>query len=331
MLGERIPFDEFGARFSTDGARHVSFAKKDLLMNPNFQMRDLALDFSTPKVMSVLNLTPDSFSDGGRFVSDAHIDLDRALEAALEMERDGASLIDVGGESTRPNAEPVSAEEELRRVVPFIKALSKKLSIPISIDTYKSLVAEAALKAGARLVNDISGFRLDPALADVCARYDAPAVIMHSKQTPSEMQWSYHDKTAYADLISDVKTSLRRSIEFGQARGVPDFILDVGFGFGKSVAGNFELLARLKEFEELGYPILAGVSRKSFIGKAIGAADVPAPVEARLYGTVAANTIALVNGARLLRVHDTKAALDAVRIFSATYLPKASDATRPDA
>jgi dihydropteroate synthase len=280
----------------------------------NFTCRDFRLDLSTPKLMGVLNITPDSFSDGGRFFSNNKIDLDKAVETALQMQKDGATIIDIGGESTRPNATPVSADEEIRRTVPLIEKLAKVIEIPISIDTYKSSVAEAALKAGASLVNDISGFRLDGALADVCAKYDAPAIVMHSRQKPSEMKWSYEEKTTYADVVAEVKSALQQSIEFGKARGVKSFVVDVGFGFGKNVEANYELLMRLREFEPLGYPILVGLSRKSFIGKVLDSEAI-APVEARLYGTIAANTIAMMNGANILRVHDCKAHADAVKIF----------------
>ena len=276
--------------------------------------RAFQLDLSTPNLMGVLNITPDSFSDGGRFFSNNNIDFDKAVEIALQMQREGANIIDIGGESTRPNAMPVSAEEELRRTVPLIEKLAKVIEIPISIDTYKSSVAEAALKAGASLVNDISGFRLDGALADVCAKYDVPAVVMHSRQKPSEMQWSYEEKTIYADVVAEVKSALLQSIEFGKAKGVKSFIVDVGFGFGKNVDANYELLMRLREFESLGYPILVGLSRKSFIGKVLDSESI-APVEARLYGTLAANTIAMMNGAHILRVHDCKANADAIKIF----------------
>ncbi len=277
--------------------------------------REFRLDLSTPKLMGVLNMTPDSFSDGGRFVSHNKLDLDKAVEAALQMQKDGASIIDVGGESTRPNATPVPVEEELRRTVPLIEKLAKVLSVPISIDTYKAPVAEAALKAGASLVNDISGFRLDNALAEVCARYNVPAVVMHSRQKPSEMSWSYEDKTVYADVVAEVKDELKQSIAFGKSKGVKSFIIDVGFGFSKSVEANYELLMRLREFEALGYPILVGLSRKSFIGKVLDSENLT-PVEARLYGTIAANTIAMMNGAHILRVHDCKAHADAVKVFS---------------
>ena len=280
----------------------------------NITCRAFQLNLSTPNIMGVLNITPDSFSDGGRFFSNNKIDLDKAVETAVQMQKDGATIIDIGGESTRPNATPISAEEEIRRTVPLIEKLSKVLTIPISIDTYKSSVAEAALKDGASLVNDISGFRLDGALADVCAKYDAPAIVMHSRQKPSEMKWSYEEKSIYADVVAEVKRALQHSIEFGKARGVKSFIVDVGFGFGKNVEANYELLMRLREFEPLGYPILVGLSRKSFIGKVLDSENI-VPVEARLYGTIAANTIAMLNGAHILRVHDCKANADAVKIF----------------
>ncbi|MFN3561770.1 MAG: dihydropteroate synthase [Chloroherpetonaceae bacterium] len=291
----------------------------------NFTCRDFQLDLSKPNLMGVLNITPDSFSDGGRFFLGEVIDFDKAIEAARQMQRDGATLIDIGGESTRPNATPVPAKEEIRRTVPLIERLSKVLDIPISIDTYKASVAEAALKAGASLVNDISGFRLDNALADVCAKYEVPAVVMHSRQKPSEMQWSYQEKTVYTDVVAEVKSELLQSVEFGKARGVKSFILDVGFGFGKNVEANYELLMRLLEFLPLGYPILVGLSRKSFIGKVLDPENI-APVEARLYGTIAANTIAMMNGAHILRVHDCKANADAVKIFCKAR--KAITATR---
>ncbi len=287
--------------------------------------RDFTLDLSVPNLMGVLNMTPDSFSDGGRFVSNKGIDLDKAIEEAVQMQKDGASLIDIGGESTRPNATPISADEEMRRTIPLIEKLSKTLEIPISIDTYKSSVAEAALNAGASLVNDISGFRLDGAMAEVCAKYQVPAIVMHSRKTPAQMQWSYEETTVYTDVVAEVKNELLQSVEYGRARGVKSFILDVGFGFGKNVDANYQLLARLSEFLPLGYPILVGLSRKSFIGKVLDPVQI-APVEARLYGTIAANTIAMMNGAHILRVHDCKAHADAVKIFC-----KAKEATQPRA
>ncbi len=294
-----------------------------------FRFHGFTLDFNArPQVMSVLNLTPDSFSDGGKFFNNNQIEIDRAIEAAMQMVQEGADIIDVGGESTKPGAMPVSIEEEMRRVVPFIKELAKKISVPISIDTTKSAVAEAALKAGASIVNDISGFRFDKALPDVCARFGAPVILMHLRQKPSEMAWSFHDKTPYDNLIEDVKRQLQGSINIAAAFGITQVAVDVGFGFGKTVEGNYELLRRLREFKSLGKPILAGLSRKSFIGKVVAKHGDVAPVGERLFGSIAANTIALMNGANILRVHDTKAAADAVKIFQATLAPQAATDAR---
>lgn len=296
--------------------------------NVNFPEGNFILSFhghrlnflERPYVMSILNVTPDSFSDGGKFIrqTSTEIDYDAAIDAAEKMVNDGADIIDVGGESTRPGSEPVSIEEEIRRTAPLIERLVKKVSVPVSIDTHKAEVAEAALKAGASIVNDISGFRFDPSLPNVCRRYDAPAVLMHLREKPNEMNWSYNERGKNDDLVSEVKKYLSDALAIADAHGVPYTMIDVGFGFGKTVEGNYELLARLGEFQELKRPILAGLSRKSFIGKAVGAEDGVAPADERLFGTIAANTIALLNGANILRVHDTKAARDAIRIFLST-------------
>ncbi|NTW48679.1 MAG: dihydropteroate synthase [Chlorobiales bacterium] len=297
--------------------------------NRNFPEDYFILDFhghrlnflERPYLMSILNVTPDSFSDGGKFVrqSSSEIDYDAAIESAEKMVREGADMIDVGGESTRPGSLPVTAEEEIRRTAPLIERLVKKVSVPISIDTHKADVAEAALKAGASMVNDISGFRFDPGLPDVCRRYDAPAVLMHLREKPGEMSWSYNEHGKSDALILDVKKYLSDALAIADAHRVSHTIIDVGFGFGKTVDGNYELLARLQEFQSLKRPILAGLSRKSFIGKAVATeAGEVAPVDERLYGTLAANTIALLNGANILRVHDTKPARDAIKVFVAT-------------
>jgi dihydropteroate synthase len=287
--------------------------------NTCFTFHGFTLDFAArPRIMAVLNVTPDSFSDGGIFFQNGTLDLDLAVETALAMQAAGADLIDIGGESTRPGSTPVSLNDEKARVIPVIERLAKKLSIPISIDTYKHDVAEAALRAGAAMVNDISGFHFEPRLAELCGKTQTPAILMHIRQKPNEMAWSYADKNAYADVVADVKRYLSDSLSVAAQHHVSQTILDVGFGFGKTVDGNYELLRRLGEFHSFGKPILAGLSRKSFIGKAISKNGTPAPVEERLFGTVAANTIALMNGAAMLRVHDVKAAADAVAVFLAT-------------
>lgn len=256
-------------------------------------------------IMGILNVTPDSFSDGGRFM-----DPGRALERALEMASDGADWIDIGGESTRPGAEPVDAAEEIRRVVPVVEALAKK-GLTVSIDTTKASVAEAAIGAGAAVVNDVSALSLDPAMAGVVAKHGVPLILMHMRGTPKTMQLD----TKYVDLLSEVYGYLHERIEFAAGMGIDpeSVIVDPGLGFGKSVGGNLELLGRLREFKSLGRPVLAGPSRKSFIGKTLNTAD---PYE-RLAGTIAACVLAAANGAAILRVHDVKEARRAAAIADA--------------
>jgi len=256
-------------------------------------------------IMGILNVTPDSFSDGGRFM-----DPGKALERALEMSSDGADWIDIGGESTRPGAEPVDAAEEMKRVVPVIEALAKR-GLIVSIDTTKPSVAEAAIGAGASIVNDVSALSLDPAMAGVVARHGVPLILMHMRGTPKTMQLD----TAYGDLMSEVYGYLHSRLEFAAQMGIDpeSIIVDPGLGFGKSVEGNLELLRRLREFKSLGAPVLAGPSRKSFIGKTLNTAG---PDE-RLAGTIAACVLAVANGAAILRVHDVKEARRAAAIADA--------------
>ncbi|RPH37001.1 dihydropteroate synthase [bacterium] len=249
--------------------------------------------------MGVLNVTPDSFYDSGRY-----FDVDRAIERALAMVEEGADIIDVGGESTRPRgsaygagAVEVTAEEELRRVLPVVERLSGLTDIPISVDTYKSDVAREVLKAGASIINDISGFRFDPGMAEVVGEAGATAVIMHTSGRPSEMQ----QRTSYHDLFGEIRAYLQEGVSLGQKAGVRQFFLDPGIGFGKTSADNFRLVAGLATLLDLGYPLLVGVSRKSFIGIALGL-----PVESRLEGSLAALTAAILNGASVVRVHDVK-------------------------
>ena len=253
------------------------------------------LDLSArPCIMGILNITPNSFSDGNRFFS-----LARAVDRALEMEAEGADIIDVGGESTRPNAPAVSEKEELRRVLPVIEALAGRLKIPLSIDTYKASVAKAVLAAGVEIVNDISGLTFDPLMAETVALSGAGLVVMHTRGNPLEMQ----SNTAYDDLIAEITAFLQQSLSLASAAGIAAerIVVDPGIGFGKSVEGNLEIVRRLAEFADLGHPILLGPSRKSFIGKVLGRES-----DARLYGTAAAVAIAVANGATILRVHDVK-------------------------
>ena len=259
-------------------------------------------------VMGVLNVTPDSFSDGGEFYDPA-----RAAARAEELVAEGADIIDVGGESTRPGGAPVSIEEELRRVIPVIEAVVKAASIPVSIDTTKARVARAALEAGAEIVNDISGLRFDPLLADEAARAGAGLVLMHSRGT----QETLHALEPVADIWAEVEGSLRRSVEEAMRRGVmrEAIAVDPGIGFGKSQGQNVELLARLERFAALfpQFPLLVGTSRKSFIGRITGVAEA----SQRLHGTMASVTAAILKGAHIVRVHDVRAGVETARVADA--------------
>lgn len=258
--------------------------------------------------MGVLNVTPDSFSDGGQFFT-----FQRAVEQAEQMIAEGADIIDVGGESTRPGSEFVSEEEELRRVIPVIDRLASSSSIPISIDTTKPSVARAALEAGAEIVNDISGLRFDPAIAGEAARAKAGLVLMHSRGTPKDMQ----QLPPVENIVNEVISGLRGSVAIAEEHGVPrdSIAIDPGIGFGKTAEQNVELIAKLDQlaraFPDL--PLMIGTSRKSFIGKLLG----DAPADQRLYGTLASVVAAVMNGAQIVRVHDVKAAADAVRVSDA--------------
>ncbi|MBH0231817.1 dihydropteroate synthase [Halobacillus yeomjeoni] len=238
-------------------------------------------------VMGILNATPDSFSDGGRFN-----DVEAAVEQALTMEREGADIIDIGGESTRPGHEPVSQQEELERVLPIIKAVKQKVNIPISIDTYKAEVAEQAVEAGASIVNDVWGAKKDPAIVEVAARYEVPIILMHNRE----------DK-GYDNLISDMKTDLKESIEAAKKAGVKgeQIILDPGIGFAKTPEDNLVVMRNLYQFHDMGYPLLLGSSRKSFIGLTL---DLPK--DERMEGTGATVCYAISQGVQIVRVHDVK-------------------------
>jgi dihydropteroate synthase len=271
---------------------------------------ELALGWRT-LVMGVLNVTPDSFSDGGK-----HFSLKKAVAAALEMQRAGADILDIGAESTRPGSRGVSAAAELSRLLPVLEALHGRLKIPISVDTRKAAVAEIALGAGAEIVNDISGLRLDARLAGVAAKHRAPLILMHSRGTPETMQ-----KLPFAkNVMRNVTTGLRRSIAVARRVGVTksQIILDPGIGFGKSFAQNYELLAKLPVLARLGYPLLVGTSRKGFIGKTLESkAGKPAPPEERVWGTAATVTVSILNGAHLVRVHDVAEMVQVCRVADA--------------
>lgn len=256
-------------------------------------------------IMGVLNVTPDSFSDGGLF-----LDPGRALEHAHRMVEEGADLIDIGGESTRPGSLPVPVGEELRRVLPVIRTLAKELSVPISVDTYKAEVAEAVLAEGADLINDIGGLELDPRMASVVARARAGLVVMHMKGTPRTMQ----QNPTYEDLMGEILAFLGRQVKLAEEAGIdPSAILvDPGLGFGKRPEHNLIILKRLNELRILGKPILIGPSRKAFIGHVLGL-----PIGERLEGTLACGAVAVWNGAHVVRVHDVKPMARLVRMLDA--------------
>ena len=253
-------------------------------------------------IMGILNLTPDSFSDGGQFS-----DKNQATDYALKMIDDGADMIDIGGESTRPGAEPVSLDEELKRTIPIIKSIRQRSDCLISIDTYKSPVAEAALDVGANLVNDISGLTFDEKMIDIVIARKVPVILMHMKGTPRSMQVDPH----YNNVIKEICEFFKRKVKSAKNSGILDnmIILDPGIGFGKRLEDNFEIIRELKQICAMGYPILLGPSRKSFIG-----ASLNLPVEERLEGTLASITVGIMNGANIIRVHDVKETLRAVKI-----------------
>jgi dihydropteroate synthase len=245
-------------------------------------------------LMGILNVTPDSFSDGGKFFS-----VDAAVKRAIQMEREGADIIDVGGESTRPGAKSVGVAEELRRVIPVIKRLRRNLKIPVSIDTTKSIVARRALEAGAKIINDISGLNFDKKIAEVAADFDVPVVLMHIKGRPRTMQRN----PRYKDLMVEILEYFAKGIKIAESAGVKreKLIVDPGIGFGKTLENNLEILRRLSELKCLGMPILVGTSRKSVIGRILGL-----PPGERAEGTAATVAAAIINGADVVRVHDVK-------------------------
>jgi len=256
-------------------------------------------------VMGILNVTPDSFSDGGRFQ-----DLDAARDQAARLVEEGAALLDIGGESTRPGHVPVPADEEQARVLPAIRALAPTLSVPISIDTYKASTADVALKAGARIVNDVWGLQREPEIARVAAHHGAPVVVMHNRETidPS------------LDIVDEMRAFFERSLTIARQAGIPDrdIVLDPGVGFGKSWEQHLEALRRLPELRALGFPLLVGVSRKSVLGRIHNAATAPAD---RLFGSIAAHVAAAALGADIVRVHDVRPHVEACQVVDAITRP----------
>ena len=261
-------------------------------------------------VMGVLNVTPDSFSDRGQYV-----DSEMAVARALEIEHAGADILDIGGESTRPGSISIPAQEEMRRVIPVLEKLRGHLKIPISIDTSKSEVAEAAIYQGAEIINDVTALGADPRLAEIAARRNLPLILMHMRGEPRTMQ----KKPFARDVIRDVSAGLRRSAAVARRAGVAtaQIILDPGIGFGKSAQQNFELVERLPEFARLGFPLLIGTSRKGFIGHALGGA----PEGERVWGTAATVAASILGGAHIVRVHDVAEMVQVARVADAIANP----------
>ncbi|MEO0093975.1 MAG: dihydropteroate synthase [candidate division WOR-3 bacterium] len=290
-IAERLAYQplgasQLGAELLKLLANHCANGQKIKIGNKNFELRKRTY------IVGILNITPDSFSDGGKYFT-----TQTAIDRALAIEAEGADLIDIGAESTRPGAKPITPKEELRRLLPVLKVLQRRLSIPISVDTYKSEVAETVLQEGAALINDISGLSFDKRMAEVIAKFNVPCIIMHIKGTPKTMQKNPH----YQDTMAEIYNYLKNALIKAKAAGIDlaKTIVDPGIGFGKRLEDNYTILRRLNELKGLGRPILVGPSRKSFIGLTLNL-----PVEERLEGTIAACIIAIMQGANFLRVHD---------------------------
>lgn len=272
-------------------------------------------------VMGVLNVTPDSFSDGGQFLDPA-----RAIEHAIAMESAGADLLDIGGESTRPGSEELQGSEELDRILPVLQSLRGRLKIPISVDTRRASVADLALRAGAEIINDVSGLKNDPRIADVAARQRVPLILMHMRGEPRTMQ-----KAGFArNVVQDVTLGLRNGVAMARNAGVAksQIILDPGIGFGKSFAQNYELLEKLPQLAKLGYPLLVGTSRKGFLGATLARDGKPAPPEERIWGTAATVTASILNGAHIVRVHDVPEMVQVARVADCLVNPHLRRALR---
>ena len=273
-------------------------------VNPKFLCGKFELNLARPHVMGIVNVTPDSFSDGGKYSS-----TDLAVEHALQLVADGADILDIGGESARPGADPVSLDEELRRVIPVIEALSKVATVPISIDTYKPEVMRAAIQAGADIVNDVCALRQEGAL-EVVAASNVGVCLMHMQGMPQTMQLN----PTYVDVVAEVGAFLSERVDACLTHGIAKerILLDPGFGFGKTTAHNVALIQHLENFSELGLPMLVGLSRKSVLGKIAGGDE-----SQRLHAGLAASVISVMKGAKIVRVHDVKATVDALKVVVA--------------
>lgn len=266
-------------------------------------------------VMGVLNVTPDSFSDGGKFLQP-----ESAIEHAFAIERAGADLLDIGGESTRPGSAETSASEELDRILPVLEALHGRLKIPISVDTRRASVADLAIRARAEIINDVSGLRSDPQIAEVATRHRVPLILMHMRGEPRTMQAGGFAR----DVMKDVTQGLLKSVAVARKAGVAklQIILDPGIGFGKSFAQNYELLEKLPQLANLGYPLLVGTSRKGFLGATLARDGKPAPPEGRIWGTAATVTASILNGTHIVRVHDVAEMVQVARVSDCLVDPK---------
>lgn len=266
-------------------------------------------------VMGVLNVTPDSFSDGGKYDQP-----EPAIEHALAMERAGADMIDVGGESTRPGSGETRASEELDRILPVLEGLRGRLKIPVSVDTRRSAVAELAIRAGAQIINDVSGLKSDARIAEVAAKYGVPLVLMHMRGEPGTMQRGPFAQEVMRDVMQGLRDSVQKARKAGVAKA--QIILDPGIGFGKSYAQNYELLQKLPQLAALGYPLLVGTSRKGFLGATLARDGKPAPPEEREWGTAATVTASILGGAHIVRVHDVEEMVQVARVADCVVNPR---------
>ena len=290
-LIQKLYQQPFGCKEIADVLKYVVDQQEK--QEGKWEWKGKTLDFSRPLIMGILNVTPDSFSDGGKY-----FDTQKAIAHAKNLIEEGADSIDVGGETTKPGSDPVSKEEEIKRVLPIVRALlqDKTITIPISIDTTKPEVARVCLEEGVHIINDVTGMR-NPQMRKLAAQYNIPVIMMHMQGSPKTMQ----QNPQYTDVVDEIIDFFEAQIEVCKREGVTKIICDPGIGFGKTVAQNMEILKRLKEFSVLGVPIMVGTSRKSFIEKTVGGS-----VDDRLEGTLASNVIACMNGAGIFRVHDVK-------------------------
>jgi len=309
ILGSFVIFKELAKNITASGNEDLGHKIASVLKNYsdkrvyNLQLKSKHFSFHQTSLMGIVNVTPDSFSDGGKY-----FDKQKAIEFALKLIEDGALIIDVGGESTRPNSESISQEEELNRVIPVIEGIiTANPKALISIDTTKSAVAKEAIKAGASIVNDISAMRFDHKMVEVVAEEKVPVILMHMLGKPKDMQHN----PFYNDVILEIYDFLNERIKFAEKNGVNKIIVDPGIGFGKRVYDNYEIVNRLSEFKGLSKPIVVGLSRKSFLGKSL---DLE--VDERSEATLIAETIAIKNGADIIRTHDVKQTISSVKIFS---------------